>query len=202
MKLSSQRTADSIVYPFRRSSAAAVRPHARIRSGQVTSHRISIAMLTDELRSRIQGLHWGNPDEVQKASINGLLDIPVEDMVFLTPAHHDVCPKFCWMNSAIVLKMVGFPRLTPILPQLLVWFQDLNWPGARTILDLLKGCDKADLVRAIEGLVPQIRAENDGMWAYFLVDLMRCCAVTEGDFNNRNLHSELNSMRQHEEDSA
>jgi hypothetical protein len=61
-------------------------------------------------------------------------------------------------------RLVGFPGINVILPQLLEWLQDRNWPVAYEVLDLLSNAD--------EEIVPHIRAvlgSNDGGWKYSLI---------------------------------
>jgi hypothetical protein len=67
------------------------------------------------------------------------------------------------------LKELSFVQLKPIIPELLEWLQDLNWPIASHIADILKPfADK---------LVPEIiriLKTNDGMWKlWILVTLAR-----------------------------
>ena len=35
-------------------------------------------------------------------------------------------------------RRVGFPTLAPLLPNLLTWLQDMNWPVARPVVELLR----------------------------------------------------------------
>lgn len=56
-------------------------------------------------------------------------------------------------------EAVGFPALDPVLPDLLMWIQDLNWPVARGLARLL--------AQAGPVIVPHIRAvllSDDGEW--------------------------------------
>jgi len=36
-------------------------------------------------------------------------------------------------------RTLGFPELNPAIPDLLIWVQDLNWPVAAAVADLLSG---------------------------------------------------------------
>ena len=59
---------------------------------------------------------------------------------------------------------VGFPTLNPVLPELLLWLQDLNWPVARVMADLL--------ITAGPELVPAMRSalvSGDSIWKHNLL---------------------------------
>ena len=61
-------------------------------------------------------------------------------------------------------RLVGFPGIDPILPQLLMWLQDLNWPVAYEVLELLSDAD-AEIVPHIKTIL----ASQDGAWKYSLL---------------------------------
>jgi hypothetical protein len=59
---------------------------------------------------------------------------------------------------------LGFPALNPILPQLLAWGQDINWPVTRPIFALL--------AQAGPEIVPHLQAifrSDDAIWSYWIV---------------------------------
>ncbi len=59
---------------------------------------------------------------------------------------------------------IGYPGINPILPDLLVWLQDLNWPVAPDVVRLL--------AEAGTGIAPHINAilnSNDGGWKYWVL---------------------------------
>lgn len=63
-------------------------------------------------------------------------------------------------------RLVGFPGINVILPQLLEWLQDRNWPVAYEVLDLLSNAD-------VE-IVPHIKtvlASQDSGWKYSLITI-------------------------------
>ena len=67
-------------------------------------------------------------------------------------------------ESVVKAKLVGFPGINVILPQLIEWLQDRNWPVAFEVLDLLSNAD--------EEIVPHIRTvleSQDGGWKYSLI---------------------------------
>lgn len=58
-------------------------------------------------------------------------------------------PKSKYDDSCIeLLKAIDVDEVTPILPNLLIWIQDMNWPVAQKIIEVLP--------RFHAGLVPVI----------------------------------------------
>ncbi|KAE9628275.1 DUF5071 domain-containing protein [Parasedimentitalea maritima] len=68
---------------------------------------------------------------------------------------------------------VGYPAIIPILPDLLEWVQDANWPVAEPTALLL--------AKAGPEIVPYIReilTSDDGMWKYWAIDLVvKSCSI-------------------------
>ncbi|MEQ1952043.1 DUF5071 domain-containing protein [Mesorhizobium yinganensis] len=62
---------------------------------------------------------------------------------------------------------VGFPALNPVLPKLLIWLQDTNWPVESSVAKLLSASGPE--------IVPHIRAvfvSDDSIWKHsILADL-------------------------------
>jgi Domain of unknown function (DUF5071) len=59
---------------------------------------------------------------------------------------------------------VGWPDIEPVLPQLLTWIQDMNWPVAPAMCNLL--------VSIGEPLIPNLRPilnSDDAEWKYWLI---------------------------------
>jgi len=79
----------------------------------------------------------------------------------------DCVPKNKYDKESIAkARLVGFPEINVILPQLLEWLQDPNWPVARDVLDLLS--------YAGEEIIPHIRAilvSQNGGWKYSLLTI-------------------------------
>ena len=59
------------------------------------------------------------------------------------------------------LKKLSFEQLEPIIPDLLIWLQDMNWPIAGPVADILKPfADK------IAPEIIKILKTDDGVWKY------------------------------------
>ena len=81
-------------------------------------------------------LDWRMPPEVQAKGISLAKDIESIGL-FMQP----VTPKYSknvWENCAFIVESKSDEALKPYLSQLLDWIEDVNWPGALTILERLK----------------------------------------------------------------
>lgn len=78
-------------------------------------------------------LHWQNDIQVQ---IQGMkLARNLKDISVLVQPVADIS---IWDSCAKILHEKSDDVLEPYLPELIGWTQDLNWPGALTILNQLK----------------------------------------------------------------
>ncbi|WP_156826128.1 DUF5071 domain-containing protein [Paenibacillus terrigena] len=82
----------------------------------------------------IEKLSWDAPDEEKSNAKIQLKEINDKDLHFLVQP----LTKGHWDGAAEVIVSLGYPRVQRILPGLLEWIQDLNWPGAMVIADFLK----------------------------------------------------------------
>ena len=72
--------------------------------------------------------------------------------------------KVLWEPAAETLSMIGFPRLEARIPQLLEWFQDLNWPGVDIVISLLRRAPQDRLLKQMESAVGAACADGDEQW--------------------------------------
>lgn len=113
-----------------------------------------------ELNEYIKNLNWEEPQYLQDYAISMLINI--ED----SKLHGLLQPisKSHWKNAATVLKKIGYPRVKSIIPELLQWIQDMNWPGAQEIVDLLVTID--------DKIVPHVKQalrSGDGIWIMWIL---------------------------------
>lgn len=92
-----------------------------------------------------------------------------EHQVFQTPlAEHDLLALLPSTKreteTAEHLVALGYPAVAPVLPQMLEWVQDLNWPVARVFQPFLTsiGAPLAPFVR-------RVLATTDDAWKYSLL---------------------------------
>jgi len=113
-----------------------------------------------EIEEYIQNLNSDAPQYLQDYAISQLIHLENSKLhLLLQPIS-----KSYWRNSAIVLKKIGYPRVKLIIPELLEWIQDMNWPGAQDIADLLSTIDDE-----IVPYVKQVLKSGDGIWIIWLL---------------------------------
>jgi len=73
--------------------------------------------------------------------------------------------KSTWESKAQEIAKLDYNIIKNHLDELLVWLQDINWPGAKIIADLLTTIGKP--------LIPSIKKvlkTDDGMWIYWIFE--------------------------------
>ena len=101
--------------------------------------------------------------------------------VFLQPCDKEY-NKNVWENCALILSERSDEELSPYVLELLLWLQDLNWPGAIRILNRLKKFkDKSSLIRIWKKCLKCAKTLNEKTW---LNNLMSLDLIS--NFNNVN----------------
>ncbi|WP_082498293.1 DUF5071 domain-containing protein [Chryseobacterium sp. Leaf180] len=79
----------------------------------------------------------------------------------------DLVPKEKDDDRHIVkLKKLSFEEIQPIIPDLLEWLQDINWPIASDVADVLEPfADK------LTPYLMEVLISNDGMWKYWILTI-------------------------------
>lgn len=111
---------------------------------------------------------------------------------FIMPAN-----KMYWENAAKVLAKRGYPIIRDILMELFEWLQDMNWPGAITVVNILNTIPKKVLVENLEKTIEIALEENNGIWLNWLYVFIHYKVVGTDDFNNKELFNILNSHSEH-----
>ena len=77
----------------------------------------------------------------------------------------DLIPKHKGDNeTADKLKGYSYDQIKPIIPDLLTWMQDMNWPVSRPVADYLETITDhigSDLVKILQG--------DDEVWKYWII---------------------------------
>ena len=66
------------------------------------------------------------------------------------------------IGRANQLKNYSYEQINPIVPELLVWLQDCNWPVSRPVADYLvtiSGSITSEIITILKG--------DDGIWKYW-----------------------------------
>jgi hypothetical protein len=127
-----------------------------------------------ELNEYIKNLNSEEPQYLQDYAISRLINIEDSKLhLLLQPIS-----KSHWKNAATVLKEIGYPRVKAIIPGLLQWIQDINWPGAQEIVDLLVTIDDK-----IVPYVKQALKSGDGIWIMWI--LSEVVSKWNRDLNNQ-----------------
>ena len=88
-------------------------------------------------------------------------------------------------EKAEVLVATGFPAVEPILPLILEWMQDLNWPVAQVFQPFL-----ASIGAPLAPYVRNVLSTNDEIWKYWML-----CSVIGNSLDlARALQPELERM--------
>jgi hypothetical protein len=80
----------------------------------------------------------------------------------------------CDVDNARAVVRLGYPSVAPVLPDLLEWFKDCNWPASHPIGDFL-----ATLPEQTAPLVWKILRGDDHIWKYWcIVRLIRTMPIS------------------------
>lgn len=75
----------------------------------------------------------------------------------LPKSKHDI-------EKAEAIVRLGYPAVEPILPELLKWLQDLNWPVAHVFEPFL-----VSIGAPLHLHIKQILETDDGVWKYWIL---------------------------------
>jgi hypothetical protein len=72
------------------------------------------------------------------------------------------------------LAQLGYPAIEPILPHLMTWLQDINWPIAGPMAEYL-----ATIGRPLLDVIHQVLRGDDDIWKYWVLEYL----VSEMDYS-------------------
>ncbi len=117
----------------------------------------------EEVTKLIQKLSWNTLEEDKEDAMKKLQYIKDEDLhLLLQPIS-----KAYWDGAAEVVVNLGYPRVKCILPGLLEWIQDLNWPGADQISVFLREIGDP-IIPYIKDVLAQ--HSDDSEWIQWIID--------------------------------
>jgi len=134
----------------------------------------------------IQNLSWTEEKSVQEEAVEELKSISNLDLTKLI----DLPPNFkeYMDNAARILSTCTFERVETVIMDLYRWLQDLNWPGAMKILNLLNDFPKEKTIQYFEKAVTEAIEMNDESWLDNLSYFTRFSNYSYEDFDNKELY--------------
>ena len=106
-------------------------------------------------------LDWHRQEAEQAEGRSRLASSDIEDITFLVMPS---AGKNFWENSAKALTMMGRPRIDPVLPKLMEWLRDMNWPGAGIVLEFLNSQQHHSIQKFLGDAKNQAESEQDDEW--------------------------------------
>ncbi|ULO09067.1 DUF5071 domain-containing protein [Paenibacillus sp. 19GGS1-52] len=111
----------------------------------------------------INDLYWDKTPEEKTNAIHQLQLIGEKELSCLIQP----LTKGHWDGAAEVIVAIGYPRVKSILSELLVWIQDLNWPGYQVIADFLRDIGQP-LIPEIKRVIIEHTSDQD--WLYYIIE--------------------------------
>lgn len=133
--------------------------------------------MNSDIQKLLLELDWNNK-ETHTIAIKELSNRKDYDLkVLIAPLQIDFFERhnIRWKNVALgcatVISSKSDDEIMSILPDLLIWFQDLNWPGAVEILERLKKIPYSQIEKHINDSISRARQEHDEQWIEWLTIL-------------------------------
>ncbi|MEQ8156526.1 MAG: DUF5071 domain-containing protein [Clostridiaceae bacterium] len=134
-----------------------------------------------------KNLSWNAPLDSQNKAIN---EIASEVNVNLNDLIQPLSKEY-WENAARVLSKIGYPKIEEAIPGLFNWLQDLNWPGALIVMELLKSLPKEAIIRHLESAAKEAFSTEDDIWLINLATFLEDFKLQEHDFVSKEIYSAL-----------
>ena len=125
-------------------------------------------MNNNEIEQFILDLDWNKSLEIQENAIKNLENVDSKSLYKLIQPKS----KSCWENAAKVLKKIGYPKIKEVIPELLEWLQDLNWPGVNIIFEILQEIEVTVLLPYIEEAIIRAHDDDDELWIMGIKELI------------------------------
>jgi len=99
--------------------------------------------------------------------------------------------KHTWLNTVRALNIAGYPKNRKALPSLILLLQDLNWPGAKEGMHVLKEAGKDAVIPLIAVAVEAGFSSNDFIWLAWIKEFLEFANIGKSDFNNHDVYDLL-----------
>ena len=112
-----------------------------------------------------------NDQEVPEIIIKGFAESNLPNQFFLEqflqPGKEPFCEKKYWRSFARILICRGIERLKDVKTELLIWLQDVNWPGFEEICKFVLSNFSEFKVAVMHSVIKALNEKDDG-WFYSL----------------------------------
>lgn len=150
----------------------------------------------ESLPKILSGLSWYQDKDFQEYAINYIVNDSSFDIHYLLQP----LGKDCWENAAKAISLMKYDRISRITLELFEWLQDMNWPGAIIIRDLLMTFPKVDLILYFEQSTEIAVRTNDEMWLTWLSYFTFYGKFHKDDFTDKSLYEFLANFHDNWED--
>ncbi|MNT53973.1 hypothetical protein D3C72_1910980 [compost metagenome] len=79
--------------------------------------------------------------------------------------------KEYWVYTAILIEKMGYEKWKYYIPELMIWLQDINWPGSYIIYNMFLNVDKEIILPYINSVQEEAKKYNDNEWYEILEEL-------------------------------
>ena len=141
-----------------------------------------------DLNKIMKLLRWDAPKEVQNSLISEIADdMDFDHSVFLQPLKDDYADagKMCWEGCARIFQTMGYPRCAKYIDGFFVWIQDMNWPGAEIMEELLLSIPHDVFMVAYERAIRDAVRSNYTMWLFILSMYVGMRKIKIDDFSDK-----------------
>ncbi len=123
-------------------------------------------------------LRWDNSPQQQHQGIQYANSIQCIKCFFQPQG--EFAGKPVWENCAVVICSKSDDALTPYFLDMLLWIQDLNWPGAEMILSRLIKLEKVEqLAVLLDKMIPALSFSDDNGWLFSISQLLQNAALAD-----------------------
>ena len=119
-------------------------------------------------------MDWQNDEALQKSG-----RALAENLVDLSPLIMPIGKKSIWENCARVIAEKSDHVLRPYLFRLLIWLQDMNWPGAFIIAERLKKVNVSILSAPLSEAIDIAQGKADDIWLDYLAIFIECREIEQ-----------------------
>lgn len=117
-------------------------------------------------------IDWNRSESEQQTGISLARDISCIN-AFFRPIGQGYS-KSVWDNCAIIIAERSDEELAPYISDMLLWLEDLNWPGAEIIQNrLIQFRDVEILSLHINEIVPVLQTLKRDSWLIFIAELLQ-----------------------------